>query len=138
MISNGYKIELIKEARRLDALLGETSDFGKLVLEITDEQNNRAILELIKNASSLEEILSWQDYESICDVYDASVLDFPEPSDTTIVSVFDFVQAAKAKISEIASNIASIFFVLLISYLLKFLFYVPKALKFFQAKQLCP
>ena len=54
MISNGYKIELIKEARRLDALLGETSDFGKLVLEITDEQNNRAILELIKKYSLIK------------------------------------------------------------------------------------
>ena len=54
MISNGYKIELIKEARRLDALLGETSDFGKLVLEITDDQNNRAILELIKKYSLIK------------------------------------------------------------------------------------
>ena len=54
MISNVYKNELIKEARRLDALLGETSDFGKLVLEITDEQNNRAILELIKKYSLIK------------------------------------------------------------------------------------
>ena len=54
MISNVYKNELIKEARRLDALLGETSDFGKLVLEITEEQNNRAILELIKKYSLIK------------------------------------------------------------------------------------
>ena len=54
MISNGYKIELIKEARRLDTFLGEASDFGKLVLEITDEQNNRAILELIKKYSLIK------------------------------------------------------------------------------------
>ena len=54
MISNGYKIELIKEARRLDTFLGEASDFGKLVLEITEEQNNRAILELIKKYSLIK------------------------------------------------------------------------------------
>ena len=68
------------------------------------------ILELIKNASSLEEILSWQDYESICDVYDASVLEFPEPSDTTIVSVFDFVEDPSGTLIPSTRNICLAYF----------------------------
>lgn len=48
MVSEIYKRQLIKEAKKLDALLGEASDVEKLILEITDEQNNIAVLELIK------------------------------------------------------------------------------------------
>ena len=48
MVSDNYKRQLIKEAKQIDASLGQTSDFEKLVQEITDEQIDKAILELIK------------------------------------------------------------------------------------------
>lgn len=48
MISENYKYQLIKETKQLDVFLGQTSDFERLVREITDEQNDRAVLELIK------------------------------------------------------------------------------------------
>jgi SpoVK/Ycf46/Vps4 family AAA+-type ATPase len=53
MISDNYKRQLIKEAKQIDASLGQTSDFEKLVQEITDEQIDKAILELIKNLGVL-------------------------------------------------------------------------------------
>ncbi|MFC0525896.1 AAA family ATPase [Pontibacillus salicampi] len=53
MISEHYKRQLIKEARQIDVSLGQTSDFEKLVQEITDEQIDRAVLELIKNLGIL-------------------------------------------------------------------------------------
>lgn len=49
MISDNYKCQLIKEAKQIDVSLGQTSNFEKLVLEITDEQNDKAVLELINN-----------------------------------------------------------------------------------------
>ena len=53
MISENYKLQLIKEAKSIDVTLGLTSDFEKLVQEITVEQNDKAILELIKNLGIL-------------------------------------------------------------------------------------
>ncbi|MEK3701275.1 AAA family ATPase [Paenibacillus sp. FSL H8-0259] len=53
MISENYKYQLIKETKQLDVFLGQTSDFERLVREITDEQNDRAVLELIKNLGIL-------------------------------------------------------------------------------------
>ncbi len=53
MVSDNYKRQLIKEAKQIDASLGQTSDFEKLVQEITDEQIDKAILELIKNLGVL-------------------------------------------------------------------------------------
>lgn len=53
MISENYKRQLIKEAKQIDVYLGPTSDFEKLVQEIADEQNDKAVLELIKNLGIL-------------------------------------------------------------------------------------
>jgi stage V sporulation protein K len=53
MIAENYKQQLIKEAKQLDALLGTTGDFEKTVLEITNEENEGAVLELIKNLEVL-------------------------------------------------------------------------------------
>jgi len=53
MISENYKRQLVKEAKQIDVTLGQTSDFEKLAQEITDEQNDKAILELIKNLGIL-------------------------------------------------------------------------------------
>lgn len=53
MISENYKLQLIKEAKHIDVTLGLTSGFEKLVQEITVEQNDKAILELIKNLGIL-------------------------------------------------------------------------------------
>lgn len=53
IISENYKCQLIKEAKQIDVNLGQTSDFEKLVQEITDEQNDKAVLELIKNLGIL-------------------------------------------------------------------------------------
>lgn len=53
MISDNYKRQLIKEAKQIDASLGQASDFEKLVQEITDEQIDKAVLELIKNLGVL-------------------------------------------------------------------------------------
>jgi AAA+ superfamily predicted ATPase len=49
MISDNYKRQMIKEAKQIDALVGDVSDFEKLIHAITNEQNKTAILELIKN-----------------------------------------------------------------------------------------
>lgn len=53
MISNNYKVQLIKEAKKLDVLTGNSNEFEKVVLEITDGQNDRAILELIKDLGAI-------------------------------------------------------------------------------------
>lgn len=53
MISENYKRQLVKEAKQIDVTLGQTSDFEKLAQEITDEPNDKAILELIKNLGIL-------------------------------------------------------------------------------------
>lgn len=53
MISENYKRQLIREAKQIDVSLGQTSDFEKLVQEITDEQIDKAVLELIKNLGIL-------------------------------------------------------------------------------------
>lgn len=53
MISENYKRQLIKEVKQIDVYLGPTSDFEKLVQEIADEQNDKAVLELIKNLGIL-------------------------------------------------------------------------------------
>lgn len=53
MISENYKRQLIKEAKQLDVSIGQASDFEKLVLEITDEQIDIAVLELIKKLGIL-------------------------------------------------------------------------------------
>ena len=48
MTSNNYKNQLVKEAKQLDVLIGQGSKFDNLTREITDEQNERASLELIR------------------------------------------------------------------------------------------
>lgn len=53
MISENYKRQLIKEVKQIDVYLGPTSDFEKLVQEISDEQNDKVVLELIKNLGIL-------------------------------------------------------------------------------------
>jgi len=53
MISEHYKRQLIKEAKQIDVSIGQTSDFETLVQEITGEQNDKAVLELIKNLGIL-------------------------------------------------------------------------------------
>lgn len=53
MTSNNYKNQLAKEAKQLDALLGHDAKFNNLIREITDEQNERASLELIKELGIL-------------------------------------------------------------------------------------
>ncbi|MDG5473621.1 AAA family ATPase [Jeotgalibacillus sp. ET6] len=53
MISENYKHLLVKETKQLDVYLGRNTDFQKLVQEITDEQNDKAALELIKNLGIL-------------------------------------------------------------------------------------
>lgn len=53
MISESYKHQLIKEAKQIDVTLGQTSNFEKLAQEITDELNDKAVLELIKNLGIL-------------------------------------------------------------------------------------
>lgn len=53
MISENYKRQLMKEVKEIDASLGQTSDFEKLVQEITEEQLDKSILELIKNLGIL-------------------------------------------------------------------------------------
>lgn len=50
------------------------------------------IQQLLADASSFEEVLSWQDYEYICDTYDPSILEYPEASDTTMITVNYFVK----------------------------------------------
>jgi stage V sporulation protein K len=53
MISENYKRQLFNEAKQIDVTLGQTSNFEKLAQEITDEQNDKAVLELIKNLGIL-------------------------------------------------------------------------------------
>ena len=53
MISEKYKCQLIKEAKQIDATAGKNFYFEKLVQEIVDEQNDRSVLELIKNLGIL-------------------------------------------------------------------------------------
>lgn len=48
MISENYKCQLLQEVKQIDFALGKTMNFEKLVQEITDEQNDKAVLELIK------------------------------------------------------------------------------------------
>ena len=48
MIAENYKYQLIKEVKQIDFMLGKTMGFEKLVREITDEQNDEAVLVLIK------------------------------------------------------------------------------------------
>lgn len=53
MITENYKRQLIKEAKQIDISLGQAHDFEKIVQEITDEQIDNAVLELIKNLGIL-------------------------------------------------------------------------------------
>ncbi|KON83367.1 stage V sporulation protein K [Rossellomorea marisflavi] len=53
MISEHYKRQLMKEAKQLDVALGQASELGKLVQEITDEQMDKATLEFIKKLGIL-------------------------------------------------------------------------------------
>lgn len=53
ILCESYKQQLIKEAKQLDILMGEKSDFEKMVLEITDDQNDIAVLEFIKKLGIL-------------------------------------------------------------------------------------
>lgn len=48
------------------------------------------ILELIRNASSFEEIASWAEYEFVCDNYTSMTISYPEASDTTSVTISSF------------------------------------------------
>ncbi|CAM3352475.1 AAA family ATPase [Paenibacillus taichungensis] len=63
MISENYKHQLIKETKQVDVLLGQTSTFEQLVREIIYEQNDKAILELIKNLGVLTKIQSFPNME---------------------------------------------------------------------------
>ena len=63
MISENYKRQLIKEVKQIDATLGQTSDFEKLAREITEEQNDKAILELMKNLGILTKKQSFPEME---------------------------------------------------------------------------
>ncbi|MHC1718634.1 MAG: AAA family ATPase [Acidaminococcaceae bacterium] len=63
MISENYKRQLIKEVKQIDATLGQTSDFEKIAREITDEQNDKAILELMKNLGILTKKQSFPEME---------------------------------------------------------------------------
>ncbi|NLJ94145.1 MAG: AAA family ATPase [Clostridiaceae bacterium] len=55
MISENYQRQLMKEAKQLDVLLGQeqTAEYEKLIVEITDQKIDVAILELIKNLGVL-------------------------------------------------------------------------------------
>lgn len=53
MISEHYKRQLMKEAKQLDVALRQTSELERLAQEITDEQVDKAVLELIKNLGIL-------------------------------------------------------------------------------------
>lgn len=53
MISENYRRQLIHEVKQIDASLGPTSGLEKLVQEIADEKNDKAVLELIKNLGIL-------------------------------------------------------------------------------------
>lgn len=53
MISENYKRQLIHEVKQIDVHLGHASGLEKLVLEIADEQNDTAVLELIKELGIL-------------------------------------------------------------------------------------
>ena len=53
MIAENYKYQLIKEVKQIDFMLGKTMGFEKLVREITDEQNDEAVLVLIKELGIL-------------------------------------------------------------------------------------
>src|SRR5699024_5634590 len=55
MISNIYKNQLKTFAKQLDQLIGNTSKFEKLVEEITENQIERANLELIKGVTEFVE-----------------------------------------------------------------------------------
>lgn len=53
MISNTYKMQLAKNAKQLDTSLGQDTKFESLVQEITEEQGERASLELINELGIL-------------------------------------------------------------------------------------
>lgn len=53
MIPNNYKMQLVKEAKQLDALLEQNAKFENLIREIIEEQNERASLELINELGIL-------------------------------------------------------------------------------------
>lgn len=53
MIAESYKLQLLKEAKQLDLSLGNTSNFEKLIIEITEDQADIASLTLIKNLGIL-------------------------------------------------------------------------------------
>ncbi|TKH40216.1 stage V sporulation protein K [Paenibacillus polymyxa] len=53
MLSENYKYQLIKETKQIDAFLGQTSTFEQLAREIIDEQNDKAVLVLIRNLGIL-------------------------------------------------------------------------------------
>ena len=53
MISENYKRQLINEVKQIDVTLGQTAYLEKLAREITDEQNDKAVLDLLKNLGIL-------------------------------------------------------------------------------------
>lgn len=53
MIFTNYKIQLDREVKQLDTLLGQDTKFENLVREITEESNDRASLELINELGIL-------------------------------------------------------------------------------------
>ena len=53
MISENYKRQLIQESKQIDFALGQTANFEKLAQEIGNEQNDKAVLELINNLGLL-------------------------------------------------------------------------------------
>ena len=53
MITEHYKQQLIREVKQIDVSMGQTSEFEKLVQEITDEQMDIAALEFIRNLGIL-------------------------------------------------------------------------------------
>ena len=53
MISENYKRQLINEVKQIDVTLGQTAYLEKIAREITDEQNDKAVLDLLKNLGIL-------------------------------------------------------------------------------------
>lgn len=55
MISQNYQLQLQKVGKNLDQLVGEQSDFEKLIVEITADKNERAILMFVKKIGVLHQ-----------------------------------------------------------------------------------
>jgi len=55
MISENYQLQLQKVGKKLDQLAGEQSDFEKLIMEISADKNERAILMFVKKIGVLHQ-----------------------------------------------------------------------------------